>query len=96
MTCVGRWLVDESCKQVVEPTCCCQACPVDDDAVTAIDDDIVSGRIIPAIIGIRTELGCGIPAALDEFSKRYERLREQRPDDFALSRDEYPGGEFYS
>jgi hypothetical protein len=61
----------------------------------AIDDDIVAARIIPAINGIRAELSCGIPAALDEFQQRYERLRAQRPDDFALPPEEYGRG-FYS
>jgi hypothetical protein len=68
---------------------------MDDDATAAIDEDIVSGRILPALICIRAALGCGIPAAIDEFSERYERLRTERPDDFTLPREEYGRG-FYS
>lgn len=66
-----------------------------DDAAAEIDENIVAGRMLPALIGIRTELGCSIHAAIDEFSKRYERLRAERPQDFNLSREEYGRG-FYS
>lgn len=68
---------------------------VSDDAAAEIDENIVAGRLLPALVGIRAELGCGIPAAIDEFSKRYERLRAERPRDFTLSREEYGRG-FYS
>jgi hypothetical protein len=68
---------------------------MDDNAAAAIDEDIASGRILPALIHIRVALGCGIPAAIDEFSERYERLRTERTDDFTLPRDEYGHG-FYS
>ncbi|HXR69598.1 hypothetical protein [Actinocrinis sp.] len=66
-----------------------------DDAAAEIHENIVAGRMLPALVGIRAELGCGIPAAIDEFSKRYERLRAERPRDFTLSREEYGRG-FYS
>jgi hypothetical protein len=66
-----------------------------DDAAAEINENIVAGRMLPALIGIRTELGCSIPAAIDEFSKRYERLRAERPQDFTLSREEY-GRNFYN
>ncbi|MGW4635173.1 hypothetical protein [Nocardia sp. NPDC004415] len=62
------------------------------DKAAGVDDDIVAARIVPAIIGIRTGLGCGIPAALDEFQRRYERLRIERPDDFTSPPDEYGRG----
>jgi len=68
---------------------------VSDDAAAEIHENIVAGRMLPALVGIRAELGCGIPAAIDEFSKRYERLRAERPRDFTLSREEYGRG-FYS
>ena len=80
---------------MVRSSCLVQTGRVGDDAASAIDEDIVAGRILPALIGIRAELGCGIHAAIDEFSERYERLRAERPDDFTLSPDEYGRG-FYS
>jgi len=52
------------------------------DLSGAIDDDIVVRRILPAIIKIRGLLGCGIPAALDDFRQRYDRLRVERADEF--------------
>ena len=82
----------KSCKQVVRAQRLLHTDRMDDAAASAIDEDIVSGRVVAALIGIRAELGCGIPAAIDEFSERYERLRAERPDDFTLSRDEYGRG----
>lgn len=46
-------------------------------------------------IGIRAELRCSIPAAIDVFSERYERLRAERAQDVTLSREEHGRG-FYS
>ena len=66
-----------------------------DEAAAEIDENIVAGRIVLALIGIRAELGCSIPAAMDVFSERYERLRAERPQDFTLSHEEYGRG-FYS
>jgi hypothetical protein len=65
------------------------------EGTDAIDDDIVAERIIPALIAIRTELGCGIHAAIDEFQRRYDRLRLERPEDFTLPPEQYGRG-FYS
>jgi len=62
------------------------------DLSGAIDDDIVARRIVPAIIKIRELLGCGIPAALDEFQQRYDRLRVERSDEFTVSPEEYGHG----
>lgn len=58
----------------------------------AIDDDIVAERIIPALIAIRAELGCGLHAAIDEFQGRYDRLRIERPGDFTLPPEQYGRG----
>jgi hypothetical protein len=66
---------------------------VDDQA--AIDELILAERIIPALRAIMTELGCGLHEALDEFQRRHDRLRTERPDDFTLAPEEY-GHDFYS
>ena len=65
------------------------------DLSLRIDADIVARRIIPAVQGIRTLLNCGIPEALDELSKRYERLRAETPEAFTIGPDRYWDG-FYS
>jgi hypothetical protein len=66
-----------SCKQVVSSGWRLHADLMNDAVTCVIDKNIVSGRILSALIGIRAELGCDIPAAIDEFSERYERLRTE-------------------
>ncbi|MDV9174763.1 hypothetical protein R6V09_32215 [Streptomyces sp. W16] len=61
----------------------------------SVDREILEHRIIPALVTIRETLGCTLHQALDVFAERYEELRDDRPDDFILSRDEYGRG-FYS
>ncbi|TDP96214.1 hypothetical protein [Labedaea rhizosphaerae] len=61
----------------------------------AIDELILAERIILALHAIRAESGCGIHEAIDEFQRRYDRLRAERPDDFTLPPDKY-GRNFYS
>ncbi|MEV0742994.1 hypothetical protein AB0I51_45375 [Streptomyces sp. NPDC050549] len=61
----------------------------------SVDREILEHRIISALAAIREALGCTLHQALDVFAERYEELRRDRPDDFALSRDEYGRG-FYS
>jgi hypothetical protein len=56
---------------------------------------IVSGRILPALMIVRDQLGDTVHEAIDRFAERYEYLREVRPDDFTKSREEYGRG-FYS
>ncbi len=63
---------------------------MDDQA--AIDDLILAERIIPALRAIMAELGCGLPESLDEFQKRYDRLRTERPEDFTLPPERYGRG----
>jgi len=63
-----------------------------DEGSDPIDDEIVAARIIPALIAIRTELGCSIHAAIDEFARRYDRLRLERPDDFTVPVEQYGRG----
>ncbi len=46
-------------------------------------------------VALREEFGYSIPEAIDAFSERYERLRETRPEEFAVSREDY-GRNFYS
>ena len=62
------------------------------DLSVAIDDEIVARRVLPAIVKIRELLGCGIPAALDEFHRRYDRLRMERAEEFTVSPEEYGRG----
>jgi len=66
---------------------------VEDQATT--DELILAARIIPALQAIMAELGCGLRESFDEFQKRYDRLRTERPDDFTLPPEEY-GRDFYS
>ncbi|MFG2949844.1 hypothetical protein [Streptomyces adustus] len=61
----------------------------------SVDRDILDHRIMFAIIAIREALGCTIHEAIDVFAARYEELRRDRPDDFAVAPDEYGRG-FYS
>jgi hypothetical protein len=57
-----------------------------------IDDLIVTRKIIPAMQAIRVAEQCGLREAIDLFYERYELLRETRPDDFMVSREEYGDG----
>ncbi|MDI3407506.1 hypothetical protein [Streptomyces cavernicola] len=61
----------------------------------SVDRDILEQRIVPALVTIRGTLGCTLHQAIDAFAQRYEELRQDRPDDFELSRDEY-GHDFWS
>ena len=56
---------------------------------TAIDEHILAARIIPALRGIRAELDCDLRESLEEFQRRYDRLRAERPDDFTLPPEKY-------
>ena len=62
---------------------------------TAIDEHILAARIIPALHGIRAELGCSIRESLEEFQRRYDRLRTERPGAFTLPPEKY-GRNFYT
>ncbi len=65
------------------------------ERLAAIDEHILNRRIIPAIKALREEFGYSLPEALDAFYKRYEQLRETRPLEFTVSREDYGRG-FYS
>ncbi|WP_146059083.1 hypothetical protein [Actinomadura rubteroloni] len=60
-----------------------------------IDENIVSHRIIPAMMILREVFGYDIREAIDAFDARYWFLRETRPDDFTVGPEEY-GRHFYS
>ncbi|MEV0310245.1 hypothetical protein [Nonomuraea fuscirosea] len=60
-----------------------------------IDDHIVGGRVLPALMIMRDQFDDTIHEAIDRFAERYEYLREARPDDFTKPREEYGRG-FYS
>lgn len=61
----------------------------DENRWTAIDRLILDGRRIPAIQGIREEFGGGIHEALDMLVRRYDRLRADRPNEFAQDHENY-------
>jgi hypothetical protein len=65
------------------------------DAWPEVDELILTNRIIEGLQAIRGSRGCGIPAALDEFTERYRWLRKSRPEHFTVSSDSYWNG-FYS
>jgi hypothetical protein len=65
------------------------------DRLAVIDEHILQHRIVPALVALREEFDYSIPQAIDAFNERYERLRETRPREFTVSREEY-GKDFYS
>lgn len=65
------------------------------DDTAAIDELILAERIITALQGIIAELGCSLRESIDEFERRYDRLRAERPQDFAQPPGQY-GRNFYS
>ncbi|MEV6773390.1 hypothetical protein AB0N05_32635 [Nocardia sp. NPDC051030] len=56
---------------------------------TSVDDLIVREKVVLALRAIMTEMGCSLHEAIDEFERRYNRLRAERPDDFTLPHGEY-------
>ena len=65
------------------------------ERLAAIDEHILHNRIFPALVALREEFGYSIPEAIDAFNERYEQLRETRPEEFTVSREDY-GQNFYS
>lgn len=57
-----------------------------------IDEHFVKGRILSGLMILREECGHTIHEAIDAFSVRYAGLRNLRPDDFTVSREEYGKG----
>ncbi|MEU8589545.1 hypothetical protein AB0C59_21485 [Streptomyces sp. NPDC048664] len=58
----------------------------------SVDRDILNHRIIFAIKAIRETRACTLHEALEVVAERYEELRRDRPDDFALPREDYSRG----
>jgi hypothetical protein len=65
------------------------------DRSAEIDEHILHGRIFPALKAMREDFGYSIPEAIDAFSARYEQLRETRPSEFTVTRENY-GKNFHS
>jgi hypothetical protein len=55
----------------------------------AIDTRILSRDILGALLQIRDVFGVGLSDAKDIHFGRYRRLRDERPDDFACTDEEY-------
>ncbi len=62
------------------------------DRQPEIDEHIVQGRILPALMILREEYGHTIHEAIDAFGVRYEELRNSRPGDFTVPREQYGKG----
>jgi hypothetical protein len=59
------------------------------DRWAAIDEHILHHRIVQALMVLRGEFGYSIHEGIDAFGNRYEQLRETRPHEFTISREEY-------
>lgn len=66
-----------------------------EDILKALDAHILKNRKADGINLIRQATGMSLGAAIRALSQRYDLLREQRPDDFTQSHEEYWSG-FYS
>ncbi|MFJ9371278.1 hypothetical protein ACIRRA_43695 [Nocardia sp. NPDC101769] len=53
------------------------------------DELVLAGKIVPALGAIGAELGCGLHEAIDEFQRRYDRLRTERLNEFTLPHGDY-------
>jgi hypothetical protein len=62
------------------------------DRWAEVDEHILNHRIIRALQALREKFEYTIPEALDAFNQRYEQLREARPGEFTVSREEYGKG----
>ncbi|MFG1807777.1 hypothetical protein [Streptomyces sp. NPDC049040] len=60
-----------------------------------VDRDIMNHRIILPTKAIREARACTLHEALDVSAERYEELRRDRPDSFAVSPEDHGRG-FYS
>lgn len=60
-----------------------------DDEWEPLDELIIKGRKIQAVVWIRATFECGLQEAVQFLYVRYERLRQKRPQDFTQSHEEY-------
>jgi hypothetical protein len=68
-------------------TCGCKL--MTPEQLTEVDDHILAGHILLAIMAIRKYTGVGIKDAIDIHFDRYKQLRLARPDDFVCNDEEY-------
>jgi hypothetical protein len=80
------------CKQAVAERLAARRQDCGIESSLEIDDLIVARKIIPAMQAIRSADQCGRREAIALFYERYELLRETRPGDFTMSREEYGEG----
>lgn len=62
------------------------------DEFDQLDRLILERQVISSMILIREMFGCGLKEAIEFFAARYEKLRQTRPDEFTVSREEYGRG----
>jgi hypothetical protein len=61
----------------------------DDEQWKPIDEAILRGEIITAIIAIRKVAGVGLREAISIFQRRYHMLCESRPGEFTRNNQEH-------
>jgi hypothetical protein len=61
----------------------------DDERWKPIDEAILRGEIITALIAIRNVAGVGLREANSIFQRRYRMLCESRPSEFTRDHQEY-------
>ncbi|GAA4237602.1 hypothetical protein GCM10022254_50100 [Actinomadura meridiana] len=59
-----------------------------------VDRHILEGQILVAVKLIMATYECGLSEATRYLYMRYDELREARPDDFAVSHEEYWKGAY--
>ncbi|TDC50779.1 hypothetical protein E1281_21355 [Actinomadura sp. KC345] len=57
-----------------------------------LDELIVNGEVISALIWVRRAFDCSLKEAIEFFDVRYQKLRKTRPDDFTKGPEEYGRG----
>ena len=62
------------------------------DRWAVIDEDVLHQRVVPALVALREEFGYSMSEAIEAFNQRYMQLRETRPQEFTVSREDYGQG----
>jgi hypothetical protein len=62
------------------------------DRWAVIDEDVLHQRVVPALVALREEFGYSMSEAIEAFNHRYMQLRETRPQEFTVSREDYGQG----